>query len=225
MTDYARNYTRWVAKLVTRRCGEKIIEIGAGIGLISRYLPQREKLVVTESDSECLKILRNLFDGNQTVEVFEKDFVSGPPIETIARQTGKFDTVILLDQLAQTPEPDKLLSRMKPLLSDNGKIILTVPLLPFLFGKSDKNVGRLRRFRKREILSLLKRNGFQMIEYRSFNMLAVPGLFFHSKILRKKNFSKCSLKIYHTLLPFFSYFERILPLPRANALVVAKMER
>ncbi|MDR1491242.1 MAG: glycosyltransferase [Planctomycetaceae bacterium] len=222
MTDYARNYTRWVAKLAAKRCGEKIIEIGAGIGLASRYLAQRNQLAVTETDSERLKILRNLFDGNQTAEVFEENVSFDSFSETIVRKTGKFDTVVLLDHLAKTSEPDELLTRLKNLLSDDGKILLTVPLLPFLFGNADRIVGRVRRFSKREILSLLKRNGFQTIEYRSFNALAVPGLLF-LKFLRKKKLGKYLLKIYHTFLPASAYLERVLPFPRANALIVVRL--
>ena len=220
MIAYARNYTRWIAKLTTPRCGNRIIEIGAGIGSISRFLPQREKLVVTDDNPLHIKVLENNFDGNQTAEVKRLDVTSESDIAEITKNET-FDTVVFLDQLAKSNNEVEILSRIKMLLSDQGRLILTVPLCPWLYGSVDKLVGRTKRYRKKDILNLLNQTGYKIIEYRSINSLAVPGLFVNSKLLKRSKLGKFQLKLYHTLVPLSALLERILPFPRANAFIVA----
>ena len=133
----------------------------------------------------------------------------------------KFDTVVFLDQLAKSNNEVEILSRIKTLLSDQGRLILTVPLCPWLYGSVDKLVGRTKRYRKKDILNLLNQTGYKVIEYRSINSLAVPGLFVNSKLLKRSKLGKLQLKLYHTLVPLSAFLERILPFPRANAFIVA----
>ena len=220
MMVYARNYTRWVAKLVTQRCGECIIELGASSGNISRVLPQREKLVVADDNPYHIKVLQNQFDGNQTVEVVQMDATSPDNVEKYS-QNQHFDTVVYLDQLAKSDNEIAILTGIKRLLTPDGRLVLTVPIGRWLFGSVDQSIGRIKRYTKCEILTLLGLAGYKIIEYRSFDSLAVPGLFVNSKLLRNNKLGKFQLKLYHTLVPFFARLERFLPLPRANALIVA----
>ena len=221
MMTYARNFTQWVAKMVAKRCtGDRVIELCAKEGNISRYLPQRQKLVVADDNPIHINILRNQFDGNQTVEVWPLDLNSKSEVGEAASRT-KFDTAVFLDYLANSKNETELLTQIKQLLLDDGRLILTVPLRPCLFGTVDQSVGRVKRYSKKEIVRLLDKTGYQIVEYHSFNMLAVPGLFINSKLLKNKKLGKFQLKLYHTFVPLFSVLERFLPFLRANALIVA----
>ena len=220
MMHYARNYTRWVGKLVARRCGERIIELGATHGHISRFLPQRERLVVADDNPNHIKVLQNQFDGNQTVVIVQLDATLPEKVENFS-QNHQFDTVVFLDQLAKSDDELSLLTGLKRLMTQEGRLILTVPLGGWLFGSVDKSVGRIKRYGQREIHELLEHAGYRVFEYHSFNILAVPGLFVNSKLLRSRKLGKFQLKLYHTFVPPFSLLERFLPFPRANALIVA----
>ena len=107
------------------------------------------------------------------------------------------------------------------LLAPDGKLILTVPLCPWLFGSVDQSVGRVKRYSKCEILALLDQSGYRILEYRSFHTLATPGLFINSKLLHRSKLGKFQLKLHHSLVPLFALMETFLPFPRANALIVA----
>ncbi len=220
MMAYARNYTRWVARLTAQRCGERIIELGAGVGNISRFLPQRDKLTVADDNPNHIKVLKNQFDGNQTVDVVQLDANSPDEIKNFA-QNVQFDTAVFLDQLAKSENDREILEGIHTLLCDDGRLILTVPLHPGLFGSVDKSIGRIKRYDKHEIFTLLDEAGYKILEYRTFNFLAIPGLFVNSKILHRRKLGKFQLKLYHTFVPLFACLEPILPLPRANALIVA----
>ena len=220
MIAYARNFTRWVAKLASQRCGDRIIEIGAGIGNVSRFLPQREKLVVTDDHLPNIRVLENNFDGNQMVDVMPLDVTSDSDIAKIA-QNKKFDTVVFLDQLAKSNDEIEIFKRIRSLLNDDGQLIFTVPLGPWLYGSIDKSVGRIKRYRKTEILGILEKSGYRVAEYRPINALAVPGLLINSKLFRTSKLGKFQLKLYHTFVPLFAMLERVVPLPKANAFIVA----
>jgi len=220
MMAYARNYTYWVGKMVRSRCGERILELGAGDGNISRFLPQREKLVVGDDNLRHIKVLQNQFDGNQTVDFVHLDATIPDAVSKFS-QNNQFDTIVYLDQIAKSDDERTILKGIRQLLTSDGKLILTVPLGKWLFGSVDQSVGRIKRYSKREILALLDQSGYRILEYRSFNALAVPGLFINSKILHSQKLGKFQLKLYHTFVPFFARLERILPLLGANALIVA----
>jgi len=220
MMAYARNYTQWVGQMVRSRCGERILELGAGDGNVSRFLPQREKLVVADDNPRHVMVLQNQFDGNQTVDVVHLD-VTFPDAVSKFSQNNQFDTIVYLDQLAKSEDERAILENIRHLMTPDGKLILTVPLGKWLFGSVDQSVGRVKRYCKREILALLEQSGYRILEYRSFNALAVPGLLINSKIVRSQKLGKLQLKLYHTFVPLFARFERILPLPRANAFIVA----
>ena len=220
MMAYARNYTRWVAKMAAQRCGERIIELGAANGHVSRFLPQREKLIVTDDNSHHIKVLQNQFDGNQTVDVVQLDATLPDEVEKYS-QKQQFDTIVYLDQLAKSDNEITILTGIKQLLTPDGRLILTVPLGRWLFGSVDRSVGRVKRYGKREILTLLDKAGYKIMEYRSFNALAVPGLWVNSKLLHNSKLGKFQLKLYHTFVPLFAHLERFLLFSRANALIVA----
>ena len=44
----AINYQRWIVDMISPFLGNSILEIGAGIGNISRWLPVRQRLVLCE---------------------------------------------------------------------------------------------------------------------------------------------------------------------------------
>ena len=54
----AYNYQRWVFDTIEPFLGNRILELGAGIGNMSKWLPIREKLILTEYDLEFLKLLK-----------------------------------------------------------------------------------------------------------------------------------------------------------------------
>ena len=58
LTAAAINYQRWIFRSISLSIGSRVMEIGAGIGNMSRWFPACEKLILTETDPSLLAILR-----------------------------------------------------------------------------------------------------------------------------------------------------------------------
>ncbi len=53
-----------------------VLEIGSGIGNLTRYLAERaKKVIAVEKDSDLIKILKDVLSGYKNVEIIEGDFL------------------------------------------------------------------------------------------------------------------------------------------------------
>ncbi len=69
-------------------------------------------------------------------------------------ENGKYDLVVLLDVIEHCQNPVQVLHHAKQALRPGGKIIITVPAIPFLIGPWDRALGHHRRY----TIDLLKKN-------------------------------------------------------------------
>ena len=93
---------------------------------------------------------------------------------------GNFDCIVLADVLEHLRDPSDVLGRLKPLLSEHGLILISVPnvahvtvRLQLLLGRfqySDRGImdrTHLRFFTRRSLIEMLEREGF-VIEHEEF---------------------------------------------------------
>src|SRR5258708_4767163 len=86
----ATNYQQWMFRAVEPYLGRRIMEIGAGIGNMSRWLPVHERLIVTEFDPALLKVLERCMQervgGDPRVVARSLDMLKDD-LEEIERET------------------------------------------------------------------------------------------------------------------------------------------
>ncbi len=58
----ARRLSRWMVTVIEPFLGDRILEIGSGIGNISRFLPKRERLTVSDMDPVYLELFQSAFE-------------------------------------------------------------------------------------------------------------------------------------------------------------------
>lgn len=92
--------------------------------------------------------------------------VSEGSVESPPLKEGFFDVVTLLDVLEHLPDDAAGLLSARRLLTPNGKLIVTVPAHPWLFGEHDRRVGHFRRYTKDRLLEVLRSTGFSVEEVR-----------------------------------------------------------
>src|SRR5258706_9687926 len=96
----AVNYQRWVADAAAPHLGARILEVGAGLGTLSRWLPLRERLVLSEREPELLRLLRaevrERFGADPRVSVVQADLGSELPA---AIATEDLDTIVSFNVL------------------------------------------------------------------------------------------------------------------------------
>ena len=189
---------RWV--------GRRVLEIGSGIGNMSAFLVDRERLVLTDTREEYLDRLRTRFAKHPNIAVARLYL----PNEIGALAGQHFDSIICLNVLEHVEDDVAALRAMRRLLSPQGRLILLVPALPVLYGTMDKALGHYRRYQRRPLTSLLQATGFTVAHVEYFNLAGVPGWWFAGRVLRSPVIPAGSLKLYDALVPLFK-LERLLP--------------
>jgi SAM-dependent methyltransferase len=189
---------RWV--------GRRVLEIGSGIGNLSTFLVDRERLVLTDTREEYLDRLRSRFAKHPNVSVARLYL----PTELGALAGQHFDTIICLNVLEHVDDDISALQAIRRMLTPNGRLILLVPALPALYGTIDKALGHHRRYKRAGLESLLGATGFNVAHIEYFNLAGVPGWWFAGRVLRRQMIPATSLKLYDMLVPLFR-LERLLP--------------
>jgi SAM-dependent methyltransferase len=100
-------------------------------------------------------------------------FVTGT-LEAVPFATASFDVVLALDVLEHTEDDLAALQEAIRLLRGDGLLIITVPALPFLWGRQDIVSGHLRRYTRKSLTSLLQRAGLTNYKISYFNTLLFP---------------------------------------------------
>jgi len=112
-----------------RWIGRRVLEIGSGIGNLSAFLVERERVVLTDTREEYLSRLRARFAGRPNIAVARLYL----PNEHNLGVGERFDTVICLNVLEHVADHSGSLAAIRMLLAPSGRLVLLVPALPALF--------------------------------------------------------------------------------------------
>ncbi|MDP3183100.1 MAG: glycosyltransferase [Desulfobaccales bacterium] len=219
---HARRFNKWMVKCIEPYLGDRILEVGSGIGNISRLLPKKEKLIVTDVDPTYLEILEVAFKDNDIVDVARLDLTRRQDTEKLGESIC--DTVICLNVLEHIDDDVGALQNIHQLLAPGGRLVLLVPQYKWLFGSYDQHAGHVRRYTKAELTQKLEQADFRVLRFKNFNFLAIFGWWVNSCWLKKTNMDRWQLKIYDTMVPLLRVVEKLLPLPGISLICVAERQ-
>ncbi len=218
----ARNYNEWIYNIFKEyTSGKTILEIGSGIGNLTQYfLKSSAKVIGIDTSPFFIQHLRIDCPGT---EVHNFDITDDKVIELAGE---KIDAVIAVNVLEHIKDDEKALENMRALLQPDGRLLLFVPALNWLFGTLDENVSHYRRYDKQELRDKVERNGFTVEKTFFSNFLGIFGWFINGRILKQKNFPILQPIIFDKLVPLISKLEaRMRPPLGMNLILVAKKNR
>ena len=216
----ARRFNEWMVRVIERHLGTHILEIGAGLGNISRYLPKKEQLIVTDIDPVYLEILREAFKDNELVQVTRLDLNCQADFDALGQ--GICDTIVCLNVLEHIQDDRAALQRMRQLLVPGGRLVLLVPQYPSLYGSYDRKVDHFRRYTRQALADVLRDAGLAVVCFQNFNFLSIGGWWFNSCLLQRSEMDRWQLKLHDTLVPLMRPLERLLPLPGLSLICIAE---
>src|SRR5688500_6497430 len=120
----AVKYNAWVYELVKPYLGRDLLEIGAGIGTMTRHFLKGSNVTATDISEGCLDRMRKDFDGYPQVKVAPLD-ISRPVPESEA-----YDAVVCLNVLEHIEDDVQALRHMHRALRPGGRVVLYVPANP-----------------------------------------------------------------------------------------------
>ncbi len=208
-------YNRWMWQQLEPYVGRRVLEVGSGVGNMTRFLISRDRVVATDLDAKYLQILHHLFDEYPQVTIGPFDLNGGPP----PGGAQSFDTVLCLNVLEHIEDDLRALRAMHDVLDPGGRLVLLVPALARLYGSLDRALDHFRRYERADLLDKLAAAGFTIEASRFFNLIGVIGWYVNSRILRRTTFPPVQLALYDRLVPLFRLESR-LHLPFGMSLIV-----
>jgi glycosyltransferase involved in cell wall biosynthesis len=208
-------YNAWIFLKFRPFLGRRVLEIGSGIGNITKFLLGRDLVIATDVEPKYLALLKNTF-GKYKKFMVERLHLPGAEIERY--RSYHIDSVICFNVLEHIERDETALRNIFDLLEPGGRFLLLVPSHPWLYGSLDQHLGHRRRYRKKELRSKLEAQGFRVIYLKYFNRIGVLGWFLNSRILRRKRLSPFQLRIYNLFVPIFK-LETFFPLPFGTSLL------
>ncbi|HJW23821.1 MAG TPA: class I SAM-dependent methyltransferase [Rhodocyclaceae bacterium] len=147
----AVNYNAFLLSLIRShlRPGQRIIDIGAGIGTFARAL-REEGYDVLCFEPDLLQAERLAAEGLPTVT----DVADLP--------TSVFDVAYSMNVLEHIADDLEALTQWRQLLAPKGRLLLYVPAFQCLYSSMDRKVGHFRRYRRKELAFKAKHAGFHV---------------------------------------------------------------
>src|SRR5262245_60236820 len=211
----AERYNRWMLQQLAPWLGQRVLEIGSGIGSFTRYLLGRELVLATDINPRYLRILSNTFERHTRVEVAHLDLTQFDPAPLAAKG---IDTILCLNVLEHVEDDRSALRRLHAALVPGGRLLLLVPAHQRLYGAIDRAIDHYRRYDRETLAIRLQEAGFQVEHTVFFNRLGALGWYLNSVILRRTRVPGLQLHVQNLLVPLLRV-EAALPLPFGLSLI------
>ncbi|MBX6330858.1 MAG: glycosyltransferase [Gemmatimonadaceae bacterium] len=216
--EKARRFNLWMGDTLRPFVGERVLEIGAGIGtLTSQFIP-RELYVASDINPSYLDYLSSYAMGKPYLHALEVD--AAEP-EHFRGLEGIFDTVLMINVLEHVSRPDVALANIHRALAPGGRAVILVPQHPELYGTLDEALEHRERYTPQTLVDSLTAAGFQVQRLFDFNRFSRPGWWLNGRVLRRRTFSRVQLKALDTLLPLLRRIDRALPWSGLSVIAVA----
>jgi 2-polyprenyl-3-methyl-5-hydroxy-6-metoxy-1,4-benzoquinol methylase len=197
--------------------GDRVLEIGAGIGNLTTNLVPRTSYWASDINPRYLERLETLTQSRPYLRVQYTDASAG---ETYPDE--KFDTVICLNVVEHLQDDVQALRNMRTRLTKDGRAIVLVPNGPGLYGSLDEVLGHFRRYTREQLMEACERAGFKVEHMLKFNRVGAPGWWWNGRVLKKKTFGFWQIKLLNVLVPLARPIDRFLPFPHLSWIVILR---
>jgi glycosyltransferase involved in cell wall biosynthesis len=218
--SFAPNFNLWMADTISPYLGERVLEIGAGIGNLTRPLSHRKKYyAATDIGPEHLEALRNRFAHRNNLEVRECDVQNQ---EQVTYFTGRVDTIVCLNVLEHVPDPDAAARNIYAALPSGGRAIILVPQGQELFGTLDVVLGHFLRYSKEQLRTRLEDAGFEVEQIIEFNRVSRIGWYVTGKVLKRNTLARFPLRVFNKLVWLWRKIDSSLPWGAVSIIAIAR---
>jgi len=216
----APNFNRWMADTIRPYIGKYVLEIGAGIGNLSRILMGgRKRYVATDLDAEHLERLRARLSTRPHLETAILDAAraeDGLPFR------GQMDTVVCLNVVEHIEDDLGALRNIHAALVEGGRAIILVPEGQSIYCSLDEELGHFRRYSEDQLRGRMVQAGFKVEAMLRFNRVSRPGWWLNGKILNRRSISRGQLKNFDRLVWLFRRIDQHLPWPPTSIIAIGR---
>ena len=215
----ADKFNSWMVDTIRPYVGKNVLEIGSGIGNITRKLIPRERYHATDINKFYLQVAENIKSDKPYLSV---EYLDVNDVSTFIEDKQKFDTIVCLNVIEHLDDDLKAMYNIVDLLDANGIAIILVPRGQWLFGTLDEVLGHKRRYAEHEIRKLSESAGLKVDKIISFNRFSMIPWYINGKILRKRTFGLFQILVMNMLTPLIRRIDRFLPFPSISYIAILR---
>jgi glycosyltransferase involved in cell wall biosynthesis len=199
-----RRYNQWTWERLRPFVGQRVLEVGAGKGTMTRFMYGRDLIVAGDRETAYIDRLTNAFRRRPGIAVERVDLESD---DVLALARYAFDTVTCINVLEHAEDDLGALGRARQLLVPGGRVVIFAPAGHSLFGAMDRNIGHLRRYDKEELVGKLQQAGFEVEHISYQNRIARAAWWINSKLFARRALPSGQSRLFDVLVPLLRALE------------------
>jgi SAM-dependent methyltransferase len=206
--SFAPNFNEWMYDTIKHYCAGNILEIGSGIGNISKYfIRDHAQIHLTDIRDNYISILLDNF-GNSAASVFKIDLVDEAFDQKHEKQFEQYDSIFALNVIEHIKEDQIALHNAYKLLKPGGRLIILVPAYNCLYNSFDKALEHYRRYTKTSLQRIFPKS-MEFIHTQYFNAFGMLGWFVNGQLLKKKTIPRNQMELYDKLILLSKSIDKI----------------
>jgi glycosyltransferase involved in cell wall biosynthesis len=214
----ASRFNKWMADTVSPYLGDEVLELGAGIGNLSRHLAgRRKRYIATDIDLEHIARLKARLQHRPNVETAVCNLSDANDFR-LWRES--LDSVVCLNVLEHIEDDIAGLENLYGCLRPGGRAVVLVPQGPGVYGTLDEVLGHFRRYTRSELEQKMNKAGFRFERMLDFNRITYPGWYINGRLLKRKHFSRFQLKAFDRMVWLSRRLDALLPWPPTSIIAV-----
>ena len=208
----ARRYGEHVFSLFRPYIGRRVLEVGCGIGTMSRKLAEVVDLIVgIEPNANCVERVEEAMRD-------EPKFSLRPCLledcSTAELASHGFDTVYCVNVLEHIEHDVAALRLFRDIIVPGGRVLIFVPAVQAAYGPLDAELGHHRRYSRASLARAFADAGLSLEMIRYTNPIGLAGWLYNSYITKARVHSVAQVKLFETLVaPWALPLERVFTPP------------
>ena len=209
----AVRYQAHIFDLLRPHLGSRVLEVGCGIGTMSRRLVDvAERLVCIEPNLNCAARAREVLDGDPRALLRVCHLEECSRAELLQQ---RFDTIVCVNVLEHIEEDIRALRLFRDVVApDDGRVVIFVPAVQAAYGPLDAALGHYRRYSKRSLGRAFSSAGLDLVTMKYTNPIGLLGWMYNAHISRTTEHTPEQVRLFERFVaPWALPLERLVSPP------------
>lgn len=214
----ARRYSAHVFDIFRAHIGRRVLEIGSGIGTMTRKLAETaDQVVGLEPNANCVARLQEAMRGDPRFSLLTCHLEECDRAELKAH---RFDTVFCVNVLEHIRDDGEALRAFSDVIVPRGHVLTFVPAVQAAYGPMDAELGHHRRYSKATLARVYADAGLEMVALRYTNPVGLIGWMVNAHITKSTAHSLAQIRLFETFVaPWALPLERLITPPIGLSLI------
>ncbi|MFZ2487722.1 MAG: class I SAM-dependent methyltransferase [Anaerolineae bacterium] len=201
---------QWLYEEISPYMGQRVLEIGCGLGNFARHLSNRQLYIGTETSRESIEHMQQLFGSHSNMKFSVADATA---LSFLDFSREKIDTVFSLNVFEHIEDHEAALKNAREILQPGGNLILVVPAHMALYGTMDLAIGHYRRYNKAMMADLMRQVGLQLTTQKYINAVGAFGWWLNARVLHAETPPSNQLGLFNHIVPALKQIEKRVTIP------------